>query len=169
MPSALIKNDNVSFICARNFTWNGQDYKMGDDFNQDVALGRIELLVRTRRVIPVVDSTDVKPRLFHREVRLREHVEQKLGVPRSIRTPLDQTEADNETSEVEDTPGSEELGFDPAKHSTEEVLAFVEENPDEVLSVYELEEQGKNRKGLKSKLDDILNKQTETEEEHDND
>lgn len=160
MPSQLVKNDNVDFLCARDFVWDGVQYKMGDDFDQDIAIGRIELLVRTRRVIPVVEDSSVKPRHWHREVRIRSDVERRLGVSRDVVTPLDQTPPEDQT---------EGLGYDPSDHNIDEVLDYVENNPDEVLSVYALEEQGKNRPRLKAKLDDILNQQAEEEnKEEDN-
>jgi len=80
MPSQLINNDNVSFICARDFVYAGEEYKLGQDFDQEIAVGQIELLVRTRRLIPVVEDSSVKPRHFHREVQIRENVLRKLGV-----------------------------------------------------------------------------------------
>lgn len=160
MPSQLIKNDNVDFLCARDFVWDGVQYKMGDDFDQEIAVGRIELLVRTRRVIPVVEDSSVKPRHWHREVRIRSDVENRLGVSRDVVTPLDQTSAEDKT---------EGLGYNPADHTIDEVMDYVENNPDEVLSVYALEEQGKNRPRLLSKLDEILNQQAEDEnKEEDN-
>lgn len=162
MPSQLIKNDNVSFLCARDFTWLGKDYKMGEEFDPTVDVGRIELLVRTRRVIPVVEDSSVKPRHWHREVRLRSDVERRLGVSRDVVTVLDQTPAERSTDQTEG------LGYDPSEHTIDEVMDYVEENPDEVLSVYALEEQGKNRPRLKSKLDEILNQQAEEENEQEN-
>ena len=163
MPSQLIKNDNVDFLCARDFVWDGVQYKMGDDFDQDIAIGRIELLVRTRRVIPVVENSKVKPRHWHREVRIRSDVEKRLGVSRDVVTALDQTSPD----ETEDK--TDGLGFDPSEHTIDEVMDYVENNPDEVLSVYALEEQGKNRPTLKAKLDEILNQQAEDENKENTD
>lgn len=78
MPSQLITNDNVEFICGRNFTYNGEDFEVGDFFPQEKALN-IEVLVRTRHLIPVVESTDVKPRHWHREVRIKSEILEKLG------------------------------------------------------------------------------------------
>jgi len=157
MPSQLVKNDNVTFLVAKDFVWDGVQYKLGDDFDQNIAIGRIELLVRTRRIIPVVENSSVKPRHWHREVRLRSDVERRLGVSRDVVTALDQSPP------VSELDSSEDLGFDPSEHSVNEVLDYVENHPDEALSVYALEEQGKNRSTLKSKLDDILNQQAEEE------
>lgn len=150
MPTQLFTNEAVSFICARDFTYDGVDYKTGEDFPQEAGVGRLELLVRTRRVIPVVDSYDDKPRHWHREIRLREHVEDRLGVKRT------------QTSEDSDTHDE----FNPANHSVEGVMDYVETYPDETLSVYVLEEEGKNRSTLLAKLDAILNKQADDENEH---
>jgi len=79
MPSQLYTNEAITFLCARPFTWNGHDYSILDEFPQEEGKGRIEVLVRTRRVIPVVDDYGDKPRHWHREVQLRENVEKKLS------------------------------------------------------------------------------------------
>lgn len=80
MPTQLTNNSAIYFICARDFTYDGVDYKMGDEFEQDLGMGRIDLLVRTRRIIPVVDDISDKPRHWHHHVRLRSEVSRKLGL-----------------------------------------------------------------------------------------
>lgn len=80
MPSQLINNSAVYFMCARDFTFNGKDYKMGDIFDQDESLGRIDTLVRTRRLIAVVDDGGDKPRHWHHHVWLRSEISKKLGL-----------------------------------------------------------------------------------------
>lgn len=159
MPSQLIENDNVTFLCARDFVWAGVEYKMGDEFDQTVDVGRIELLVRTRRVIPVVEDSSVKPRHWHREVRVRSDIERRLGVSRDVVTALDQSPPSEGTS----TTDSDE--FDPAGHTIPEILDYVEDYPDEVTSVYELEEKGKNRSTLLGQLDEIINETVKENED----
>lgn len=80
MPSQLHDNEAVYFICARDFTYNGEDYKMGEKFPSEVATGRIDLLVRTRRVFAVVDDLDDKPRHWHHHIWLRSDISKKLGL-----------------------------------------------------------------------------------------
>lgn len=48
------------------------------------------------------------------------------------------------TDVVAPTPG----GFDPSEHTVDEVNAYVEEHPDELDSVLELERAGKARVGV---------------------
>jgi hypothetical protein len=83
MPSQLYNNEHIWFMCARNFTWNGKDYKLGEKFDQDVAPGRIDLLVRTRRVVAVVKDTAHKPRHWHHHVWLEKDAKKKLGLLKS--------------------------------------------------------------------------------------
>lgn len=80
MPSQLYKNSAIYFMCARDFLWDGVEYKMGDDFDQDISPGRIDLLVRTRRLVAVVDDIADKPRHWHHHVWLRKDVTRKLGL-----------------------------------------------------------------------------------------
>ena len=32
MPSQLIDNQGISFVCAKSFKWRDTEYEMGDDF-----------------------------------------------------------------------------------------------------------------------------------------
>jgi hypothetical protein len=79
MPSQLYNNGAVYFICARNFTYAGKDYSMGEEFPQDEATGRIDLLIRTRRLFAVVDDPADQPRHWHHHVWSREVIDAKLG------------------------------------------------------------------------------------------
>jgi hypothetical protein len=50
MPTQLYNNSAIYFMCARDFLWAGKEYQMGDKFDQDIAPGRLDMLVRTRRL-----------------------------------------------------------------------------------------------------------------------
>lgn len=78
MPSQLYDNEAVSFICGRDFTYNGEQYSQGQDFPQGKALN-LETMVRTRYLIPVIESWEDKPRHWHREIRLKSEILGKLG------------------------------------------------------------------------------------------
>lgn len=80
MPSQLYKNSAIHFICARDFTYDGVEYKMGDDFDQDLAPGHLDLLVRTRRLFAVVEDSADKPRHWHHHVWVKSEIKKKLGL-----------------------------------------------------------------------------------------
>lgn len=80
MPSQLYKNSAIEFICARDFTYDGVDYKMGDDFDQDVGVGRLDMLIRTRRLFAVVNESSDKPRHWHHHVWIKSEIKKKLGL-----------------------------------------------------------------------------------------
>lgn len=84
MPTQLYTNQNITFICGRNFTWEGRDYKMGEEWDQELAIGRLDALVRSRYLYPVVETTDEKPRHWHHHVHVREVLEKKLGITREL-------------------------------------------------------------------------------------
>lgn len=84
MPSNLYLNEDVTFIAGRNFTFAGEKFEVGDEFDQELAPGRIEQLVRTRHVYPVVDDRADKTRFFHREVHVREDIDRILGKDRGV-------------------------------------------------------------------------------------
>jgi hypothetical protein len=80
MPTQLTKNDAIYFMCARDFIYAGEQYSMGDKFDQEIGMGRMDMLVRTRRVIPVVDDSDDMPRHWRHHVWLRKDISKKLGL-----------------------------------------------------------------------------------------
>lgn len=99
MPTQLYTNDAISFVCGRNFTFGGADYRVGEDFDQELHPGRLDQLVRTRHIIPVIDSWSDKPRHWHRHVQLRENVLKKLGSENYKKHPETKYHLDEETRE----------------------------------------------------------------------
>jgi len=79
MPSQLDRNTAIHFICARDFTFDGVDYKMGDDFDQDLG-AKIDMLVRTRRLVAVVDDSKDLPRHWYHHVWVKRDITRKLGL-----------------------------------------------------------------------------------------
>ena len=55
---------------------------------------------------------------------------------------------------VDDNPDPQTEGFDPGEHTVDEVLQYLEDNPDEVDTVLDLESEGKARKGVLAWGDD---------------
>lgn len=80
MPSQLYKNSAIEFICARDFTYDGVDYKMGDEWDRDVGTGRLDMLIRTRRLFAVVEDSSDKPRHWHHHVWVKHEIKVKLGL-----------------------------------------------------------------------------------------
>jgi hypothetical protein len=80
MPSQLLTNDRISFVVAKPFTSRGQTYSVGDDFPQEEARD-IEVFVRARYLIPVVDSIEDKKfiRHWHRHIRPKDEVLERLN------------------------------------------------------------------------------------------
>lgn len=147
MPSQLVNNTNVYFICARNFTYAGEQYTMGEKFDQDLATGQIDLLVRTRWLYAVVDSIEDKPRHWHHHIHLASTIQGKLGLGENMHNkPSRVTKPTKaEAREAEELTGE----FDPAAHSVPEVKEYLETaDEDEQLRVLEAEENGKKRKGV---------------------
>ena len=99
MPSQLVNNSAVYFVCARDFTYNGEDYKMCDTFDEEVGTGRIDMLVRTRRLFAVVDDSSDKPRHWHHHVWTKKQIKQKLKL-------------NDETSSAYNKPAQNGIVFD---------------------------------------------------------
>lgn len=179
MPSNLYLNEKISFIAGRNFTFAGVEYKVGDEFDQELAPGRIEQLVRTRHIYPVVDDRADKTRFFHREVHVRADIERVLSKDRGrgqivlageeppsydstpVEEPVEdvaedpvveEPQADDSVDEGEEPDDSGSEPFDPADHTLPEVREYLQgASEDERERVLEAERNGKARKGI---LDD---------------
>ena len=96
MAIQLLKNDAISFLACKPFTYRGIEYAMGDDFPQEEA-NNIETLVRSRFVIPVVENIEDKPRHWHTHVRTREQAMEYLNRSRvQLKMPEPYDEHDSE-------------------------------------------------------------------------
>lgn len=60
----------------------------------------------------------------------------------------DAPEQDDDEEDDEDDDGDEALAFDPAEHSVDEVLEYIDQNPDHEEAVLAAEAKGKARKGI---------------------
>jgi hypothetical protein len=74
----LLNNEGISFIAAKNFTYGGTEYVMGQEFPQEEARN-IETLVRARFVLPVLEEGALRPRHWHGHIRTREEAEEYLN------------------------------------------------------------------------------------------
>jgi hypothetical protein len=171
MGSALLSNDRVGFVVTKPFTSREKTYAVGDDFDQDEARN-IEVLVRARYVVPVVDDLEDRPKYWYKEVKLKSALLEKLNRSRvQIRmhnepdsdevvnvTQLThpQAEPDEEVTPVnakEKTVAAESVHsglYDPSYHSPSEVNEHLatERDPEERERVLEAERNGKARKGI---------------------
>lgn len=178
MPSQLFTNDKISFVAAKNFTYRGESYEIGDDFPQEQA-NNIETLVRSRFVIPVVEELTDKPRHWHRHVRPRAEVLERLNRDRvqlKMPTEPDSDEVVNipQLTRPETTPEPEEAveqrepppdqeyppeapaeavhaaEYDPSYHSVREVNEHLaqEHDDEERERVLQAERDGRGRKGI---------------------
>jgi hypothetical protein len=166
MPSQLIKNDGISFLACKPFTYRGTEYSIGDDFPQEEA-NNIETLVRSRFVIPVLEEGYLRPRHWHGHIRTREQGEEYLNRSRvQLRMP-DEYDSDEVVdlgvlTHPHTTPPAEELEaeaeeqeaeqvkseYDPSEHTVAEVKEHLEEYPEDTERVLALEADGRARKGI---------------------
>lgn len=145
----------VEYYAGRYFTHDGVDYIPGQHMDQAKArkFPNLEGVIRTRYLIPIAQDRHIIPRHMWGEAQafetvLRKHQEKanSLNLPG-----LDTTF----TSSSEPDPNEQYL-YDPAAHTVSEVLAYVDENPDETQRVLDAEQGGKNRSTLVSELEERL-------------
>lgn len=174
MPSQLYANDKISFIAAKNFTYRAEKYEIGDDFPQEQA-NNIETLVRSRFVIPIVDSYDHKPRHWYRHIKTREDAieylnrsrvqvkmpsepdsDEVVNIPQLThpqRTPEPDEQEVTPTNVEEKTAAAEAVHseqYDPSYHSVREVNEHLaaEHDDEERERVLQAERDGRGRKGI---------------------
>jgi hypothetical protein len=173
MPSQLYTNDGITFLAAKNFTYRGEPYEIGEDFPQEEA-NNIETMVRARFVIPVLEEDALRPRHWHGHIRTREQAEEYLNRTRvQLKMPEPYDEHDEQvnldvlthpettpepTLEASATSGEGEADlepedpaeptFDPSDHTVTEVKAYLAGNPGDEERVLALEADGRARKGL---------------------
>lgn len=171
MPSQLYDNEGVTFVCAKNFTYNGKAYEIGTDFPDEDLVNSPEVLIRSRFLIPVVESWEDKPRHWHREIQLKSVVLEKLGVtgesllnkPTRVATVVATEDLPTKDEAPAEAPADEKLAdeqpsaeapqdppaFDPSEHNVDEVVAYLMDQDitiEEYNRVMNAEEEGKARK-----------------------
>lgn len=150
MPSQLINNEAISFVVVKPLRWYDHDYEPGDDFPQEDA-NNIETLIRSRWLIPVVDSIDDKPRHWHRHVMLREDALAKIHgdvVQINLDTGAESPQGVPATEADPEPPESLEETYDPAEHNVDAVLEYMDEHPEQRDEVLAMERAGRGRKGI---------------------
>lgn len=175
MPQ-LLKNEGISFVAAKNFTYAGVPYVMGQEFPQEEARN-IETLVRARFVLPVLEEGHLKPRHWHTHIRTREEAEEYLNRDRvqlvwptepdtavdletltyPALTPPPEGDGEDVLEPAEDTtepeadpepPESLEETYDPAEHNVDAVLEYIAEHPEQKDEVLAMERANRGRKGI---------------------
>lgn len=154
MVSQLLSNDKISFVACRNFTSNGKEYSVGDDFPQEDARN-IEVFVRARYVIPVIDDIADKTHIrhWHRELRPKDEVLERLSRDRvQLLMPGEEIPGEPvdepETTEAETPEESGAESFDPGDHTVTEVKDYLAAHPEDRDRVLAAEAAGRGRKGL---------------------
>jgi hypothetical protein len=175
MVNQLLNNDKISFVVARRFSSRGKDYEVGDDFPQEDT-NKIETFVRSRYIIPVVDSIEDKQHIrhWHRHIRPKDEVLERLARDRvQLRMPdeYDSDEVVNipqltqpnttEPDQEEVTPVNAEEKetaaeavhseqYDPSYHNVVDVNAHLAtvSDPEEKERILQVERDGKARKGI---------------------
>lgn len=174
MPQ-LLKNEGISFIAAKNFTYRGTPYVMGEEFPQEEA-NNIETLVRARFVLPVLEEGHLRPRHWAGHIRTREEAEEYLNRDRvqlvwptepdsdevvnletltyPERTPEPEGEGEDVLAPDEDgdpdldPENPDEPTFDPGDHTVAEVEAYLADHPEDSDRVIAAERAGRGRKGI---------------------
>lgn len=131
---ALNKYTNVEYFSLRTQDIAGVSYDKGDKITNPQDLRNLEILVRTRRVVPVSEDRNLQPKMFYREIRDADYVERKFGFLPAIGTGVSDD-------------------FDPAQHTVAEVVDFATDYPQELTRIIADETAGKNRTTLLSQLD----------------
>lgn len=171
MASAMYDNKNIEFVVTRPMRFKGKQYKIGDDLpKKELNLVNPEVLIRTRHITPVVEDTKFKPKFFHREVKPRSVVFDRLGLEdkkSSKKSSKQEEDPQQDANEVGDLKKKSERESDDtftvADHTAAEVLDFVDAHPDLIDDVIKAEKKGKARVTLLDSLDKAKAKEDDDE------
>lgn len=169
MVSQLLKNDAITFVVSKPFSSRGKTYEVGDDFPQEDARD-IEVFVRARYVIPVLEDPDAKINIrhWHHELRPKDEVLERLSRERvqlvmpepyhepdsnevvdlDVLTHPETTPEPTQESDTESGAGGASDEFDPTDHTVNEVLEYLQDHPEDRDRVLAAEEAGRGRKGI---------------------
>src|SRR3954468_7690401 len=112
MAGYLAQIPAISWVAGKNFNYKGVSYTVGDEIDEIKDFPRLEVFVRTRHVIPIVETTDDLPFQFRWTVMTRARADQKLGVT---------------------TAHPAQVGlYVPGDHTVQVVLDYVDQHPDDV-------------------------------------
>ena len=170
MRSPLLSNDRVYFVVPKPFTSGEKTYAIGDEFPQEGARN-IEMMVRARYVVPVVDNLADRPKYWYKEVKLRSVLMEKLNrenVQLKMPEPYHEPDSDEvvtlpqlthpattpepEETEPDEPPPAEAVHleqYDPSYHSTREVKEYLAtvHDPEERERIIESERNGQGTEG----------------------
>ncbi len=182
MPS-WYKLPQVEYYAGRYFTHLDKQYTPGEKVPRELVnkWGSVEAAIRSRHLIPIAaDYHDIPrhvyPEAKHYEEMLRRHREHAIAlnlpaleqsgppvteVPQKPKKPDEPKKAEETPASparparsVEDTPDISE--YDPTDDRISEVLAHVDEHPEQAEEVLEKERRGKARTRLITALEERL-------------
>jgi hypothetical protein len=146
----------IEYYAGRYFTHDGVAYTPGQKVPREQVnkWPSIEAGVRGRYLIPIAQDYHEIPRHLWPEAQSYEYVLRKHR-EKANRLNLPAFEEDSSGEVVEDPQEVDQPeGYDPAKHTVDEVVVYVDENPDQLETVYEAEQEGKGRRTLLRELEE---------------
>lgn len=124
---------HLEYFSLKDQTIDGTVYAKGDKITNPQGLPKLEMLVRTKRVVPVTSDRNLQPKMWYRELRSPEFVQAKYGFLPVLSAGV----ADD---------------YDPADHTIPEVQDFVADYPVALGAVLVSEVANKNRSTLVTSL-----------------
>jgi len=140
----FLDDDRVTFLAGRMFTHLGKKVLPGEEITDAREWRNLESMVRSRYMVAVTEDPSVLPPRIRKDVHERARTEDKLQAER-----WQQWRIDNPEPEPEPVVDPEELKI-------KEILAHLDEHPEDTESILELERQGKNRSTLINELEERL-------------
>lgn len=154
---------NLTYRALTGLRHEGKDYQAGDDISHfaplmpsliaAVSVGQVQLVDPEGNATPPRFEVRTNPYLLGLLLDDVDDAKAQGSVESLAEAPLlPAPEPDVEDEEAEE---EEEEFFDPADYTVPEVVAWAEENPDEVENLIAAEAQGKARSTLLKRLDEL--------------
>lgn len=152
MASKFLDHEAVHFVAGKIFPHGGQIFYPGEVVEDAREWKNLESLVRSHYLWPVAEDISVLPPQLQKSVRSVELARAKLNAD-SYLDAIQMRDGDSEPEQevVEEEPA----GVNPA-WTIKQMLTYLDEHPQDIKTVLEVERSNSNRPRLIKKLEERL-------------
>lgn len=156
MATKFLDHEAVHFVAGRIFIHDGKKYYPGEVIEDARSWKNLESMVRSRFFVAVSEDVSVLPPRLRKDVKTVEFARNKLSADRY------QTAIEERDAEPVEVPDDEPAGVNP-EWTIKQMLTYLDEHPQDIMVVLEVERSNKNRPRLITKIEERLSVPIEEE------
>jgi hypothetical protein len=154
MRAKFLDHEAVHFVAGKIFPHDGKTVFPGEEVTDAREWRNLEALVRGRFLWPVAEDPSVLPAQMQREVRSVEVIRAKVNAD-SYLDKIQERDAEPEDLEEEEAPADEPVWINP-EWTIKQMLTYLDEHPQDITIVLDVERSNHNRPRLIKKLEERL-------------